>query len=84
MGLLIYILGMAWFCNLFCWGFSAEWFLKLKEKLNFKILNCTTCFSFYFSFLFSCFLFKNLLLILFLSFVISFVSKVMEDKYLRY
>lgn len=82
--LLIYIFGVAWFSNLFCWHFEANWFLKLKEKLNCSIIYCSTCFSFYLSMIIGLFLFNDIVFNLMLSFVVSFVAKFMEDKYLKF
>jgi len=85
MGLLIYIFGIAWFSNMFTWGFTPDWFIKLKDKyLDYKIFNCTTCFSFYFSFFLSLIVFNNIFFIVLLSFTISFVSKIIEKKYMEF
>jgi len=83
--LLIYIFAVAWFANLFTWGFTLNVFEKFKEEyLNYKIFNCTKCFAFWLSLVIGLFIFKGIILNLLMSLVISFVANVIEEKYIKY
>lgn len=48
--LIIIIFAWCWMMNMFTWGLEMKWFVYLKDKyLDYKLFNCTKCFSFWFT-----------------------------------